>query len=213
MRRRQRVLLAVVAVLAVGGVADVMMPASAAVPATNPTPPSSTQFDVTGFLQDATLDCATYPSTSGDPARCGGTAQINGHNIIVPAETVVILPASALTWAELFTTAPAPYQANGQTGLALNDSPKPLTTYEVQMVGNRVIERLAWIATSPAWSTSPSRTSTQASGTSTSSTTAPASSRVGGTVGVQGTGTRVQINDPAAPGQRQSGGRLRPSAE
>ena len=50
---------------------------------------------------------------------------INGQTITVPNETVVILPASALTWAELFTQAPAGY-APLQTGMALNDNPKPL---------------------------------------------------------------------------------------
>jgi hypothetical protein len=47
----------------------------------------------------------------GNPqvAHCGGTMTINGHNIVVPAETVVILPASALTWQELFAQSPAPY--------------------------------------------------------------------------------------------------------
>jgi hypothetical protein len=203
-RRRQRVLLAVVAVLAVGGVADVMMPASAAVPAVNPTPGFSTQFDVTGFLQDAKLDCANYPSDSGDPARCGGTAQINGHNIVVPAETVVILPASALTWAELFTTAPTNYQANGQSGLALNDSPKPLTTYEVQMVGNRVRD-----ANGDRYIAGMVHISQQDLNAGVGYINfidyATGELEVGGTPGVKGTGTRVQINDPAAPGSGNGG--------
>ena len=92
---------------------------------------SSTQFDITGFLQSATLDSA------GD-AHSGGTLSVNGQQVIVPRETIVILPANALTWQELFTHAPGPYGPT-QTGLALKDSPKPLTTYEVHVVGNRVV--------------------------------------------------------------------------
>jgi hypothetical protein len=95
--------------------------------------PASTQFDITGFLQAATLD----PACSGD-GHCGGTLQVNGHTIVVPKETIVILPANALSWQELFAQAPAPYTATA-TGMAMSDLPVPLTTYEVHVVGNRVL--------------------------------------------------------------------------
>src|SRR5262245_49140714 len=52
--------------------------------------PGSTQFDITGFLQEA--------QSSGPNA--GGTLTINGQTVTVPASTIVILPASALTWDE-----------------------------------------------------------------------------------------------------------------
>ena len=110
--------------------AGIAAPAAAAAVAL-PTLASSTQFDITGFIQSATLD------TPGD-VHSGGVLVLNGHRVIVPRNTVVILPANALTWQELFTHAPAPY-APTQTGMALGDSPKPLTTYEVHVVGNRVI--------------------------------------------------------------------------
>jgi hypothetical protein len=90
--------------------------------------PTSTQFDITGFLQEAT-------QTAG--ALGGGTLKVNGQVVTVPANTIVILPANALTWTELFTQAPAPY-TNNATGMALFDVPPPLTTYEVHVVGNRV---------------------------------------------------------------------------
>ena len=95
--------------------------------------PASTQFDITGFLQSATLD----QSCTGS-AHCGGTLQVNGHTIVVPKETIVILPANALSWQELFTQAPVPY-AGAATGMAMADLPAPLTTYEVHVVGNRVL--------------------------------------------------------------------------
>src|SRR5664279_2272146 len=86
--------------------------------------PASTQFDITGFLQSAKLD----PACPGD-GHCGGTLQVNGHTIVVPKETIVILPANALSWQELFAQAPAPYTATA-TGMAMSDLPAPLTTYE-----------------------------------------------------------------------------------
>src|SRR5690349_2807317 len=62
----------------------------------------STQFDITGFIQSATLD----PGGAGD-AHAGGAITVNNHSIVVPRETIVILPANALTWEELFAQAPA----------------------------------------------------------------------------------------------------------
>ena len=109
-----------------------------------PTLASSTQFDITGFLQDAKLG-GTHTG-AGTGALQGGTLQINGQNIIVPSNLVVILPASAMTWQELFKYAPSPYGLGSgpggvdQTGLALDDNPRPLGTYEVHVVGNRVID-------------------------------------------------------------------------
>src|SRR4051812_39306506 len=104
--------------------------------------PTSTAFDITGQLQKATLDpaCATN-------AHCGGTITVQGQTIVVPKETIVLYPANATTWQEMFSLAPAPYglaavQAGGTvgaSGLALNDLPVPLANYEAHVVGNRVL--------------------------------------------------------------------------
>jgi hypothetical protein len=104
--------------------------------------PTSTQFDMTGFIQEATLDpaCAT-------DAHCGGTITLHGHKVTIPKETIVLYPANASTWQEMFALAPAPYgltavQANGalgSSGLALNDLPLPLNNYEAHVAGNRVL--------------------------------------------------------------------------
>src|SRR3954469_4836759 len=91
--------------------------------------PPSTQFDMTGFLQEATV--------SGGGATAGGTLKVNGHPVIVPANTIVILPATALSWQELFSQAPAPYTGRA-TGMAAADVPPPMTAYEEEAVGNRV---------------------------------------------------------------------------
>ena len=183
-----------------------------------PALPPSTQFDITGFLQVATLDqaCVTAAGANldvqGHPqvAHCGGTMMLNGHTIVVPNETIAILPASALTWQELFAQAPAPYGPT-QTGMALADLPKPLTTYEVQAVGNRVLD--------PA-NADPTKRDRYIAGLvhiSQQDLNAGAGyinymdyttgeMRVGGVLGDPTTGARVQINDPAANASA-SGGR------
>ncbi|MFM6849897.1 MAG: hypothetical protein ACKOVB_12445, partial [Terrabacter sp.] len=157
-------------------------------PAVNPTIASSTQFDITGFMQTATLD------TPADP-HSGGVLTVNGHTVVIPKETIVILPASALTWQELFTHAPSPYGPT-QTGMALADTPKPLTTYEVHVVGNRVISGgqdryiagLVHIA---------QQDLNSGAGHINFIDYTTGELEVGGTSGVAGTGTRVRINDPA----------------
>src|ERR1700750_1200285 len=66
--------------------------------------PASTQFDVTGYIEEAVLD----PACTADP-HCGGTITVQGHVIVVPKEIVVMFPANALTWQEMFAQAPLPY--------------------------------------------------------------------------------------------------------
>ncbi|HSB72857.1 MAG TPA: hypothetical protein VLT62_26325 [Candidatus Methylomirabilis sp.] len=97
-------------------------------------PQNPTQFDVTGFIQAATLD------NPADPLS-GGTITVNHQVIVVPKNTILQMPAAALTWQQVFAQAPAPYglaTTPPSTGLAMNDVPKPLATYEAHVVGNRV---------------------------------------------------------------------------
>jgi len=153
--------------------------------------PSSTQFDINGFLQTATLD------GKGTGAHQGGHLTVNGQLVTVPAETIVILPANALTWAELFTQAPAPYGPS-QTGLAMSDSPAPITTYEVHVIGNRVlgggggadvyVAGLIYIAQNGLNS---------GAGFINFMNYATGEMEVGGVIGTANTGTKVQINDPS----------------
>ncbi len=145
---------------------------------------ASTQFDITGFIQSASL------SGAGAGAHQGGSITINGHVVTVPAESMVILPANSLTWQELFAQAPAPY-TNSATGMAMNDNPAPLTTYEARIVGNRVgdtyIAGLIWIAQQGVNS---------GQGFLNSINYATGEIRVGGVIGNGATGTRVRLNDP-----------------
>jgi hypothetical protein len=96
-----------------------------------------TAFAMTGFLQAAMLKAGGAPNA-------GGTLTINNITVIVPDNSVIQMPAHALTWAELFDPAQSapmfntalPAQATppinhpaansaGQpmTGLALSDAP------------------------------------------------------------------------------------------
>jgi len=142
------------------------------------------QFDVTGFMQKATLDAP------GD-ILAGGTVQVNGHTIIVPRNTIFQMPAFALTWQQLFTMAPAPYGPT-QTGLAMLDVPAPLTTYEVHVQGNRVgntyIAGLLFMSQG-------SLNSGQ--GFINFIDYANGELHVGGLIGNPTTGTRVKVNDPS----------------
>jgi hypothetical protein len=153
---------------------------------------ASTQFDITGFIQQATLDsaCPTSP-------HCGGIIKVNGHIITVPRETIVILPANALTWQEIFTQAPAPYGLSTtppSSGLALADVPAPLTTYEAHVVGNRVIgttdQYIAGLIS--IWQQSVNT----GAGFINYINYSTGELRVGGTPGSSTSGTRVQLNDP-----------------
>jgi hypothetical protein len=148
--------------------------------------PASTQFDITGFLEDA--------RTAGP--RAAGSLTVNGHVVTVPANTVVILPASALTWDELFTQAPLPY-GPAQTGLAMSDVPAPLTTSEVHVIGNRVttapggdqyIAGLIYLA---------QQSVNAGAGFINFIDYAAGEIRIGGGLGDPSTGARVRINDPA----------------
>src|SRR5262245_3289956 len=111
-----------------------------------PQPPAVSAFTTTGFIQNATLD-------SPNDVLSGGTVTVNGTLITIPRNTIVVMSATNLTWQELFAFAPCPWglghavagpgtngtcSGNGETGLALNDSPPPLTTYEVTILGNRI---------------------------------------------------------------------------
>jgi len=117
-------------------------------------PPVPPQFDLTGFIQEATLDTAGRICQAGDPRLAGGTLKVNNIEIIVPCNTILQMPASTLTWQEVFSLAPRdiglPLDASGvpsQSGLALADSVSwplptpysgPLPSYEAHVQGNIV---------------------------------------------------------------------------
>jgi hypothetical protein len=158
--------------------------------------PASSQFDITGFIQEMSLDPACTAN-----AHCGGLIKLNGQQVTIPKETIVILPANALTWQELFALAPAPYglatpKGVPEAGMSMDDLPVPLTTYEAHVIGNRVtgaaggdqyIAGLVYIA---------QHGLAGGAGFINYIDYALGEMRVGGTLGDNTTGTRVRINDP-----------------
>ena len=111
------------------------------------------QFDITGFIQEATLDTDGSICHANDPILAGGTVKINGITVIIPCNTILQMPAATMTWQELFALAPSDIGlpvSNGvamQTGMALNDNVSmplaaavngPLPSYEIHVQGNVV---------------------------------------------------------------------------
>ena len=119
------------------------------------TPAVPPQFDITGFIQEATLDSNSQICHASDVRLQGGTVKVNGITVIIPCNTILQMPAATLTWQELFSLAPRdmglPQDSNGvptQTGMAQKDSVNiplatginnsPLPSYEIQVQGNVV---------------------------------------------------------------------------
>lgn len=114
------------------GAVAVALPPFVPTPAPQPFLPPVSPFDIVGFIQSATVD-------NKSDYFSGGTLEVNGVKVVIPRNTIFQFPTSSMTWADMFRNAPAIYQAANQSGLALSDTPKPLTTYEVHVQGNRVV--------------------------------------------------------------------------
>jgi hypothetical protein len=134
-------------------------PVPAAVPAPNAIVPvrggnAPTGFDITGFIQYASLDAspglcnkddnpAPTPANPPLPAQCkitGGWVELNNSMIRVPTSTVVFFPNVLITWEEVFEQNPNTHQADAvyQTGLAMSDATRFPGTYQVHVQGNIV---------------------------------------------------------------------------
>src|SRR4051794_9652233 len=157
--------------------------------AQTPAPGGAAPFDIFGFIDAATV------TPEADGFSGGGTITVNGTKITVPKNTLLQMPAFALTWQELFQMAPAPWGPS-QSGLAKADNPAPATTYEVHIQGNRLksgsgpeeyIAGLMFIA---------QQSLNAGAGFINYIDYATGEMRVGGTIGVATTGARVVINDP-----------------
>ena len=192
--------------LAAKGVGAIFLPAPIASPPIEPL-----QFSVTGFIQSATLDSTGEICNPSDPRLRGGTVTVNGQKVIVPCNTILQMPALAVTWAELFSMAPADMNvATGlQTSMALQDKVKqltspslnpaynaPLPSYEITVQGNivegRYIAGLVFIS---------QQSLNVGQGVINFIDYAKAELHVGGKPGVSSpTDVRIRLNDPAVPG-------------
>jgi hypothetical protein len=147
-----------------------------------PPPQPVSPFDMIGVLQSATL--------GGSDSLAGGTVTVHGQVVTIPRNTVVLLPATALTWQELFRLAPSPYGPN-QTGLAQSDIPAPTTTWQVHVTGNRVGDQyIAGLVSVTQDELNAGQGWVNAIDYSTGEF------RVGGVIGDPTTGQRVRLNDP-----------------
>jgi hypothetical protein len=134
-------------------------PTPAAIPAPTPIQPvregnEPTGFDITGFIQYASLDAtpglcnkddnpAPTPANPPLPAQCkitGGWIELNNTVIRVPQSTVVIYPNTLLTWEETFELNPNVHQTDAvfQSGLAMSDTVRFPGTYQGHVQGNIV---------------------------------------------------------------------------
>jgi hypothetical protein len=131
-------------------------PTPAAIPAPTPIQPvregnEPTGFDITGFIQYASLDATPglctptnpnlplSPTNPPVPAQCkitGGWIELNNTLIRVPQSTVAIFPNTLLTWEEAFELNPNPNKA--ETGLAMADTVRFPGTYQGHVQGNIV---------------------------------------------------------------------------
>jgi hypothetical protein len=112
------------------------------------------QFDIIGFIQEARLDTAGAVCTPSHPKLRGGWLKVNGTTVTVPCNTVLQMPATSLSWAELFDNSLVDYNVipltnPPMTGLAMVDKVRmpavagfpynsPVPTTEVRVQGNIV---------------------------------------------------------------------------
>jgi hypothetical protein len=95
-------------------------------------------FAIIGIIQDFKLTPPRGPHVE----LSGATMTVNGQQIILPDNTVVIMPAAILTVYDIFHMASADKLAsnlaNQESGLALHDINPPLVASEVSITGNIV---------------------------------------------------------------------------
>lgn len=111
-------------------------------PAFSTDPLNIHQFDVIGFLQDATLDTTNTncPNTAnpavGGPNLLGGTATLNGVKIIVPCNMTIQMPANTFTWADFVNPAQATPPITPAPPVTLKAGAVP--SFEMHVQGNIV---------------------------------------------------------------------------
>jgi hypothetical protein len=131
---------------------NIVKPAIFPASPTTPPPVVPTQFDVVGYIQKAVVDPGVCGAGNLDWRLHGGRVTVNGIEIIIPCNTILQMPATSLTWAELFDPSLVPNgTATGTSGLALADKGMtqglpmpaqpgslPLPAYEIHIQGNIV---------------------------------------------------------------------------
>ena len=106
-------------------------------PLVPPAPAVPAGFDITGFIQEASLDTTGAICNATHPRLAGGTVKLNGQSVVIPCNTILQLPAATMTWADLFRAssglAPSDIAPASQTGLALTDLIGPTATASIAL--------------------------------------------------------------------------------
>ena len=93
-------------------------------------------FQMVGHIQSFKMDPTLCPA---EPAKFFGASMVvNGITLVIPCYSVILMPARYITPQQMFELAPAVHVARGESGLALDDTPKPLAAIEVAVDGNIV---------------------------------------------------------------------------
>jgi hypothetical protein len=159
-------------------------------------------FGQAGYIEGATLN------PGGD-----GTLTMNGVTMIVPANSVVQFPANTVTWPDLFNPAVyapvndvAPAITAGRTGLALLDNPQQFRTLSPYLPYNAITLGNIDVAGAKGHGKGAyivglilpigQDLGNGGQGFITFIDYAKGRFEVGGTLGVQNTGTIIEINDP-----------------
>jgi hypothetical protein len=99
------------------------------------------QFLLVGHIESFTVDDQTDPLSSAK-------ITVHGVEVVLPRNLIIQMPARYLTAKDIVDLNPAAAGVN--SGLALDDTPPPLSSYEATVVGNIVgqtyIAGLAWIS-------------------------------------------------------------------
>lgn len=108
----------------------------------------SAGFDTVGFIQAAAID---HPIGTAGDLISGGVIKLNDQVIIVPANSIVQMPAATLSWGQVFAQAPPNVSNFGAaSGMALADCLPPVGsgigcmpgTWEAHVQGNIVASPL-----------------------------------------------------------------------
>ncbi|MDC8451009.1 MAG: hypothetical protein LV473_22045 [Nitrospira sp.] len=95
-----------------------------------------TPFHMVGHVQSFVLD----PSVGmGCPAsNIGARMTVNGIDVIIPCHSVILMPAAYKTPRQIFDESKGISKAQGQSGLARQDTTPPLAAFETSIDGNIV---------------------------------------------------------------------------
>jgi hypothetical protein len=170
-------------------------------------PSANAGFDITGFIQEASLFAG--------PTTRAGSITVNGIKMIVPQNSIVQMPAAAFSWPDLFnpavsapvgTYSPArPVQPAGRMGLAQNDPVANFfPSYEVRAVGNIITNEttgtqqyiVAMILPAAQQGLNGQSGYINYIDYTGAVLGMPGRFRVGGTIGNSATGTLCELNDP-----------------